>query len=506
MLKRLLTLLTITAAVAGLPAVASAATVSRAGDGTLVYTAAAGETNHLQVQAGYDDGTTVLYETTATITSVPSGCTNEDDFGSAAVTCPTPPSVSVDLGDGDDSLLDTAYLTVPVTAYGGAGNDVMHGSDVADVFDGGPGNDTIDGFGGNDTLLGGDGDDVVEGGAGSDHLEGGTGDDTLRPDGHEDPSPDYVDGGPGIDRIDDDYTADDVDADRQPSVAFTLAGAADDGRPGEGDDIVNVEQLVLNNGGSVAGTSAPELLEFDNVGKPVNVDAGAGDDTILSGDGNDTITGGPGNDYIDGGFGDDVINPGPGQDVVFADKRAGDCGPLWCRYPYGNDTVDARDGEVDQIHCGFGTDTVYADPQDVVDSDCETVIRSTARPSTNSAGGSTPGSASSGPGAGVGSGTKSAGHSQTLHLHLTPMRLQRALAHGLRVTVTNAKPGSPMTVVAKRHGAVVARGSARVAKNGECLVVVRFTASAKRALRSVRNARLVLSASHASIVVMLHRR
>ena len=64
---------------------------------------------------------------------------------------------------------------------------------------------------------------------------------------------------------------------------------------------------------------------------------------------------------------------GPGRDTISGDLAGGDCGPLWCKYPYGNDTIDARDGEVDSITCGAGTDTVIADPQDVVAPDCEHV-------------------------------------------------------------------------------------------------------------------------------------
>ena len=51
-------------------------------------------------------------------------------------------------------------------------------------------------------------------------------------------------------------------------------------------------------------------------------------------------------------------------------------GPVWCTEPYGNDTVDVRDGEPDTVDCGWGQDIVYADAVDTVAPDCETVIRS----------------------------------------------------------------------------------------------------------------------------------
>jgi hypothetical protein len=63
------------------------------------------------------------------------------------------------------------------------------------------------------------------------------------------------------------------------------------------------------------------------------------------------------------------------------------CTPYGCSLIVGNDTVYARDGETDSITCGFGEDTVIADPKDVVDSSCEHVDRGAPPPPT---GGGTP--------------------------------------------------------------------------------------------------------------------
>ena len=93
----------------------------------------------------------------------------------------------------------------------------------------------------------------------------------------------------------------------------------------------------------------------------VTMRGNGGNDILKTGDGADTIDGGVGDDEIDGGFGDDTIVGGPGRDRISADTAGGDCGPLWCKLPYGNDSIDARDGEIDSIACGFGTDTVLAD-------------------------------------------------------------------------------------------------------------------------------------------------
>jgi hypothetical protein len=56
-----------------------------------------------------------------------------------------------------------------------------------------------------------------------------------------------------------------------------------------------------------------------------------------------------------------------------------------CTVPFGNDTIDARDGEADNVDCGPGEDKVLADAADTV-SGCETIER--------------PGAAAPAPGAG----------------------------------------------------------------------------------------------------------
>jgi Ca2+-binding RTX toxin-like protein len=74
--------------------------------------------------------------------------------------------------------------------------------------------------------------------------------------------------------------------------------------------------------------------------------------------GADTFTGGSGDDFVDAGPGTDVVNPGAGNDQV----RGGE----------GSDTINVQDGQVDEVDCGDGTDTVTADRADVV-KNCETV-------------------------------------------------------------------------------------------------------------------------------------
>lgn len=367
------------------PAAAHATTVAYAPDGALVVTAGPGESNRIDIQEDDGDaGKVVVYEGGSGGVPISGPC---DGLGNAQVCAVNPAGVRVDLGDGDDwgDISMGLPANLHVTMTGGPGNDRLQGNVQAATLDGGPGNDTLQGGDGSETLLGGDGNDTLEGRGGADHLDGGAGDDLLSGDGNQDPASDVIDGGPGTDRMEDDWEA--GDSSSEPPVAVSLAGGADDGRPGEGDDIRNVERIVSHTASTLVGTDAPEDLEVFQVDQPSTVMGNGGNDTLRGSNGADTIDGGAGDDDIDAGYGDDTITGGPGRDRISADLRSGGCGPVWCDLPYGNDTIYAQDGEPDSISCGYGEDTVYADAVDTVASDCEHVIRGSGAPAGGGAGG-----------------------------------------------------------------------------------------------------------------------
>ena len=468
------------------PAGASAATVVRKGDGTLVYTAAGSIKNHVGVQVADDDSTITFYTSSGDPMNSPAGCTPSDLYGGDVVTCTMPTAVRVELGAGDDDAYAMDGIPVPVTLNGGPGYDWLEAGDEAGVLDGGTGEDKLVGGVGDDVLRGGDGNDTIEGNDGGDRIEAGAGDDLLAPDGYEHANADVVDGGPGLDRIEGDYSSRFSDTD--PPVAITFGGGADDGRPGEGDDLRSVEKVWLNVGGTFTGTEGADEFRLSQVGTPSTMVGGGGDDRLRSGDGADHLDGGAGNDSVDGGFGDDELIGGPGRDTISGDLAGGDCGPLWCRYPYGNDTIQARDGEVDSITCGAGTDTVNADAQDVVAPDCETVARSGS-------------GASPAPGSAPGTSTK--GASRKLALKGRP-RLAKALRSGFSVRVTGAKAGQRIKLTATRAGKLVARGSA-TARTSTVTVKLRFTKAGRKALKRKRAATLVVSGGTVRGTVTLRR-
>ena len=99
-----------------------------------------------------------------------------------------------------------------------------------------------------------------------------------------------------------------------------------------------------------------------------------GNDKLTAGDYQDNVDGGPGNDVLNAGFGNDVVTGGPGQDTIFADATSASCGwySYTCKIPFGNDVVNAKDGEADTIDCGVGNDTATVDAIDTV-ANCENV-------------------------------------------------------------------------------------------------------------------------------------
>jgi hypothetical protein len=194
-----------------LPAAAVASTATVEQGGAVRVTAPAGETN--QLQAAFAGGSVALADSAGLTAGA--GC----DAAGASVVCPGTRLVAA-LGDGNDTA--TVIGALPA------------------VIDGGPGDDA---------LTGGDGNDVLEGGAGSDALVGGAGDDLLSGDGialAAGGGDDRLDGGPGADVLLGDGGLDLADySSRTTAVSVTLDGVADDGAPGEGDDVTGCESVAL---------------------------------------------------------------------------------------------------------------------------------------------------------------------------------------------------------------------------------------------------------------------
>jgi Ca2+-binding RTX toxin-like protein len=367
--------------------------------GTWVYRAAPGEDNAFRLFLDEERAGYMAFSDTVNVASaVPDGCYQQpwEENDRTTIRCPFG-NVRVELGDNSPTWTEWGFvsddlpaglqitvdggpgvdrLTGPlrgpgVTLLGGDGNDELHGGQLNDVLDGGPGNDRLDGSGGNDVVRGGEGDDELAG----DGLTRGS---------------DVIDGGPGIDSAKSDWIQNDRGAGQ---LAISLDGVANDGHAGEGDNVINVERFELFQPTAFVAGGDPVFFKLLNTGpEPSAMTGGPGNDTLVSYDSADAIDGRGGDDVIEGGYGDDQIVGGPGRDQINADAGTNSCNFLVCRIGSGNDTVNVRDGEVDSVVCGPGTDTVIADANDTVAADCENVDRAAGGgpPPVDRRGGGTP--------------------------------------------------------------------------------------------------------------------
>ncbi|MET0603666.1 MAG: hypothetical protein ABW167_16905 [Baekduia sp.] len=266
-------------AVAGVPGVASASTVSVDGSGTVIYQAAPGEANKLNLVSplmpfGFAD-------TGAPLSAGP-GCT-----AGVLITCPAGP-ISVTLGDRADSARVNSFAPLgDVSVDGGAGNDdLLVGANNSASAVGGSGDDIIVMVANGATASGGIGNDRLAGLSGIDELNGDGGSDLLTE--QPGPAPATLSGADGNDRL--------------------VGSDGDDLDGGNGSDI-----LI---GGTAFGSAA--------------IAGGSGSDLITS-RGGATITAGPDSDIINAADGSgvaDTISCGAGYDLVWADptdRVARDC-------------------------------------------------------------------------------------------------------------------------------------------------------------------------------------
>lgn len=195
--------------------------------------------------------------------------------------------------DGDDDI----YLADSSHAYGGMGDDTIH----ARVAYGGAGNDVITGTDQVDILVGDAGNDTIKGRFGNDFLNGGSGVDTLYGQDTGMPS-DYV-------------LADNDEIHGGPDVDHMYGGIGNDTMYGDdGNDVIY-------------GGLGNDTLHGGNNNDTLYGDFGV--DTLLGDGGNDSLFGGSGTfdlsiDTLWGNAGADRFKPAykPGLFLVWEDTRA----------------------------------------------------------------------------------------------------------------------------------------------------------------------------------------
>ncbi len=307
------------------------------------FTAAAGKANDVSFTS---DGADVLVHDAGDTLRASDGCTNVDASTARCTGLGSGGLVTMDLRDGDDVGTNASTRSSRVAIAG-------EGVDVAGLK-GGPGDDVLTGGPARDLLVGDEGEDELDGGGGDDTVAEGVGAAAT-----EALDADTFVGGPGVDKVD--YTF------ATSGVRITLRGDADDGRPGEGD---NVQPDVENGTGGAAGDT---LIGNDR------------DNVFLGGAGNDSLVGGRGADDLSGQADDDVLSEAvvasPSEvDALDADTYRGGSGNDKVSWDGGLQAVrvdlddvadDGRTGEgddvasdVERLTGGAGSDTLVGDQDD----------------------------------------------------------------------------------------------------------------------------------------------
>lgn len=254
-------------------------------------------------------------------------------------------------GQGADTIDASAIKAgvVKLTLNGGAGDDLIVGSQGDDLVNGGSGNDTALLGAGNDTFVWNPGD-------GSDTVEGQGGTDTLLFNGANVNEKIDISANGGRARFTRDVANITMDINDVENIQFNAFGGADTITVNDltgtdvtqvsldlgandqaadtvvinatsGNDVIN----VTNNNGVVTVTGLSETVTIKNfdTNDRIVINGLGGDDVINAsglpagiqftangGDGDDVLIGGNGNDTLLGGAGDDVLIGGPGQNVL----------------------------------------------------------------------------------------------------------------------------------------------------------------------------------------------
>ena len=169
------------------------------------------------------------------------------------------------------------------------------------------GSDKLEGAGGEDTIKAGAGDDFLSGGDKNDELFGEAGDDTLE-------------GGPGEDTLNGGANGGDGDtityASSAEAVRVNLGKATATGGDAEGDEIMDIENIVGSAGDDWLRGDTNDNVLTGLAGDDTLIGGGGGNDTLIGGAGDDTLNGGEGDDTLTGGAGADTITGGPGGDTI----------------------------------------------------------------------------------------------------------------------------------------------------------------------------------------------
>lgn len=204
------------------------------------------------------------------------------------------------------SYVPSESTTKGLTINGGNGSDTIKATDYNDVIKGGTGNDSIEGLQGDDTIYGDAGNDFIRGGDGNDVIYGGNEEDDIM-------------GGKGNDTIYGDYGNDSIKGGEGDNELYGAEGN-DTIYGGDGNDLIS------------GGDGNDEIYCCDGND---TIHCGEGNDFVVAGGGNNIIYGDAGDDDIRDGYGNDKIYGGSGNDFIYSDN--------------GNDSLYGGDGNDNYI-------------------------------------------------------------------------------------------------------------------------------------------------------------
>lgn len=268
-----------------------------------------------------------------------------------SVTFPVAAAIVIDLADGNDSLtissIDTQSST-PISVNGGDGNDTLKAAVTLTkpvLFFGGLGNDVLAGGAAGDQLFGDEGNDSISGGSGDDNLDGGA-DDGV---GSTDVNLLYETANVSFELTDTSLVGVGTDTLANLQLAKLTGGAGNNiftisdwtgggtltGSTGT-DRIVAIRDtdMTLSNSSLVSigyGTLTLATIETaaltggDSNNKiranafslgAVTLNGGNGDDVLVGGTKDDSLFGGAGRDLLIGGAGKDTLSGDAGDDIL----------------------------------------------------------------------------------------------------------------------------------------------------------------------------------------------
>src|ERR1044072_2873974 len=206
-------------------------------------------------------------------------------------------NLTVNAGDGNDTLSVNTTALASATVNGDNGNDILNGSPENDILNGGANDDTLNGGAGNDRLTGNGQTDTFNGDAGNDVMvwNNGDGNDVMNGGANADDA--ELNGGSNTEQ----FQATPLPNGR---VKFERVNPA----PINLDVSADTERLVLN-----AAAGDDSMASDPAVTTAMQLNGGVGADSLVGGSGPDVINGGDDSDALEGGGGGGRIRGGPGH-------------------------------------------------------------------------------------------------------------------------------------------------------------------------------------------------